>query len=622
MRSLRFLTRAVPLLALTGLSAVAAPKRPAVDREAMREAIAAGASEDDYASSSSYAHFLEAELRHLAGDSRGAVDALRLALATDDGNPYLLTRLAKEYAHLGELRQAERELRKVVARAPRYYPARVLLGRVLLEAGKHSRARMHLRRAIALRPYEPEAYLVLTQLYLERRQPDEAVRVVELLALALPGDASGFRRLGLALADRGDAVRAEKLLTRAVERDPGDPEVWTTLARLYEASGRAAEAEAALARALERDPGNREVLLAAGRLALGRGAVPEARAYFERLLALAEDPELAVKVAFAFLAAREPSAAADVLDAARKEGSGEPRMAWYAGLVHERLRRFAEAAAAYADVPESSELFAAARARRAGCLSQVGEHDRALALFREARQERPEDTELLIQHARAMERAGAVAEAEAALKEALARQPSSELYEALAATWQRRGRAEEAVALLRDAVKRNPHDVALLYALGAAHARQGDEARAIAQMRALLAKDPDHAAAMNFIGYLLARQGRALDEAERLVLRALELYPDTGAFLDSLGWVYFRRGELQRAVTTLERAAALAPEEPVILEHLGDAYRATARADEAARVWRRALEALALDPEAAEPAEQPRLLERKLKELSMDASGR
>jgi Flp pilus assembly protein TadD len=141
-------------------------------------------------------------------------------------------------------------------------------------------------------------------------------------------------------------------------------------------------------------------------------------------------------------------------------------------------------------------------------------------------------------------------------------------------------------------------------------------------MRAVLEADPDHAAAMNFIGYLLARQGRELHEAERLVQRALELHPDTGAFLDSLGWVYFRRGELQRAVTTLERAAALAPEEPVILDHLGDAYRATSRHEEARRVWRRALEALALEPEAAEPVEQPRLLERKLKELPTDAAGR
>ncbi len=75
------------------------------------------------------------------------------------------------------------------------------------------------------------------------------------------------------------------------------------------------------------------------------------------------------------------------------------------------------------------------------------------------------------------------------------------------------------------------------------------------------------------MGYLLAQRRKDLAEAERLVLRALELRPDTGAFLDSLGWVYFQRGEYQRAVEALERASLLEPDEPVILEHLGDAYQ-------------------------------------------------
>jgi tetratricopeptide (TPR) repeat protein len=601
---------------------VAAPTRPAVDREAMREAINAGRGEDDFASPAAYAHFLQARLRHHAGDHRGAVEALRLALATDDANPFLLTRLAEEYARLGEVAQAERELRRVVERFPNDYPARVLLGRVLLEAGKPERARTHLRRALTLQPREPEAYLVLTQLHLEAGELDEAVRVVEALATAVPGEVTGYRRLGLALAERGEASRAELLLTRAAEQGPSDLEVWATLARLYESSGRTAEAEAALSRALERDPDNREVLLAAGRVALKRGSLTSARAYFDRLLSLSEDPELTVKVAFALLAAREPAAATEVLDAARKGKGAEPRLAWYAGLVHERLRRFPEAAAAYAEVPEDSQLFPDARVRQAGCLSQAGEHARALALYRVALQAQPEDVNLQVLHARALERSGAPAKAEALLKAALVRKPSPELYEALAATYQRQGRAAQAVTLLREAVARRPRDVALLYALGAAYERQGDVERAVTQMRAVLAADRDNAAAMNFIGYVLAQQGRQLEEAERLVLRALELHPDTGAFLDSLGWVYFQRGEFQRAVLVLEKAAALAPEEPVILEHLGDAYRATSRPQDAAGVWRRALEALALDPEAADPPEQPRVLERKLKELPTDAAGR
>ncbi len=588
----------------------------------MREAISASAREEDFASPTSYAHFLQARLLHHSGNHRGAVDELRLALASDDGNPHLLTRLAEEYARLGDLKRAERELRQVVERFPKYYPARLLMGRVLLEGGKSARARLQLRRAIQLRPREPEPYLVLAQLHLEARAPELAVKVVEELAGALPGEASGYRRLGLALAERGDAARAEPLLARASERDPGDMEVWLALARLREQAGRLAEAEEALSRALMRDPDNQAVLMGAGQLALRQGSAVRARAYFDRLLALSGEPELTVKVAFAYLSANESTAAAEVLDAARKGRDVAPRISYYAGLVHERMRRFQEAAAAYAEVPVASDVFAEARRRRANCLSLVGDHAGALALLRAALTEEPSDVEARALQARVLERSGAPERAVATLEEALARGGNPGLYEALADTHQRQGRPAQAVALLRDAVARHPKEASLRYALASALQGQGDVEGALSWMRSVLERDPDHAAALNFIGYLLAERGRNLDEAERLVRRALELRPDTGSFLDSLGWILFQRGDYPRAVEVLEKAAALEPEEPVILEHLGDAYHRLSRPEEAARAWRGALEVLARSPEAADPPDQRALIERKLKKLSTGAADR
>lgn len=624
---LPLLTRASVLclaLATGGASAAPSRKAPAahVDREAMREAMDSAAHDDPAASSASYAHYLQSRLLHLEGNHRGAVDELRLALATDDGNPQLLTQLGEEYARLGDLVRAERELRRAVEKSPAYHPAHVLLGRVLMESGHLARARQHLRRAVALRPRDPEAYLVLSQLHLDAKAPDEAVKVVEALAHALPGEASGYRRLGLALAERGDTARAERLLTKAAERDPGDVEVWSTLARLHEEAGRAKEAEDALAHALEADPDSREVLLSAGRAALKGGSVTRARAYFDRLLSLSSSPELAVRVAFSYLSAHQSAAAEAVLDAARKDSPGEPRLAYYAGLVAERMRRFSTAATAFGEVPPDAEVFPDARVRRARCLSLSGDHARALVLYRAAVKETPADLELRIAHARALERSGSPSKGEAVLREALGGEGAAMAYDALAGLLERQGHAKEALALLRDAVARSPKDQDLLFSLGAALERQGDVTGALARMRTVLLVAPDHAAAMNFIGYLLAQHGRDLDEAERLVRRALALRPDNAAFVDSLGWVYFQRGEARKAVELLERAVDLAPDEPAILEHLGDAYLKAARATDASVSWKRALEVLTLEPEAAEPAGQRTALERKLKALPSPAAGR
>lgn len=612
------------LLALVGLGAVAAPasRRPPVDRQAMREAISAAASDDGIASPASYANSLRAKLLSLRGQHREAVDALRLALATDENNPHLLTRLGEEYARLGELTKAERELRRVVKVHPRHYAGRLMLGRVLMEAGKPARARVHLRRAIQLEPREPEAYLVLAQLHLDGRANARAVKVVEELAVALPGEASGYRRLGLALAERGDSARAGHLLERAIEKDPGDVESLTVLARLHEKAGHLSEAEEALARTLERDPDNTSVLLSAGRLALRLGSPVRARAYFDRLLAISGEPELTVRVALAFLSARDTTSTLEVLDAAREGRAASPRVSYYAGLVHERLRHFDAASTAYAEVPPSSELFPEARTRRAICLSQAGRHEAALVLLGEALAERRDDTELWVHRARAQERAGAPERAVATLKEALERKPAPELHEALASTLRRQDRSAEAVALLRDAISRQPREPALRYVLATVLLGQGDEDGALTWMRGVLELDPEHAAAMNFIGYLLAQRGRDLAEAERLVRRALRLRPDTGSFLDSLGWIHYQRGDYPRALQSLERAAELEPEEPVILEHLGDAYQRVSRPGDAAGAWRRALEVLALHPEAADPPDQRALIERKLKLLSTGASDR
>src|SRR5580700_111295 len=152
----------------------ASSRRPPVDEAAMQEAILSGHEAEDFASSASYAHYLRSRIAHDAGEHKVAIDELRLALVTDEANPFLVTELAEEYARLSELDRAERELRRVIEHTPTYQRAQLLMGRILLESQKFTRARFHLRKAIGLRPRDPDAYLVLTQLELELNRPEEA----------------------------------------------------------------------------------------------------------------------------------------------------------------------------------------------------------------------------------------------------------------------------------------------------------------------------------------------------------------------------------------------------------------------------------------------------------------
>lgn len=100
-----------------------------------------------------------------------------------------------------------------------------------------------------------------------------------------------------------------------------------------------------------------------------------------------------------------------------------------------------------------------------------------------------------------------------------------------------------------------------------------DVERAETYLRKAIASSPDEVPdAYNALGYLYAEQGIKLDEAAVLVQRALQTLPTSGAYLDSLGLIYFKQGKIDAAIATLEKALRYMPETPEILLHLGDAY--------------------------------------------------
>jgi tetratricopeptide (TPR) repeat protein len=88
---------------------------------------------------------------------------------------------------------------------------------------------------------------------------------------------------------------------------------------------------------------------------------------------------------------------------------------------------------------------------------------------------------------------------------------------------------------------------------------------------------------------MYAERGINLDEALTLIQKALELDPDNGYFIDSLGWVYYQQGRYADALRELERAAERAKDDPEIFDHLGDAYLKNGKVEEAIAAWERAL---------------------------------
>ena len=143
---------------------------------------------------------------------------------------------------------------------------------------------------------------------------------------------------------------------------------------------------------------------------------------------------------------------------------------------------------------------------------------------------------------------------------------------------------------------------------GATFEREKHFAEAEEQFQKVLASDPENAAALNYLGYMLADQNVKLEEAFGYIKRAVDLDPTNGAYLDSLGWAYFRLGKYELAEDNLLKASQKINTDPTVHDHLGDLYQKTGRLKLAATNWERALtewnRTLAAD---VDPADQARV---------------
>jgi tetratricopeptide (TPR) repeat protein len=103
--------------------------------------------------------------------------------------------------------------------------------------------------------------------------------------------------------------------------------------------------------------------------------------------------------------------------------------------------------------------------------------------------------------------------------------------------------------------------------------------------RQALDLDKDNAMTLNYLGYMLADKGVRLPEALKLIRKAVDIEPQNGAYLDSLGWVYFKLGEYELAEDNLRQAVERDQTDPTVHEHLGDLYEKTNRIRLAAAQW-------------------------------------
>jgi tetratricopeptide (TPR) repeat protein len=351
-----------------------------------------------------------------------------------------------------------------------------------------------------------------------------------------------------------DFATAHKLADRVLANEPASGDARAQLARVLTAEGDTVAAIAISQEAAALDPETQRFAYADTLLRLDR--MDEARQELESLRADAsarEEADLRLgKLAYQM---------GDMTEAGRRFGSliSSPAVAgeafFYLSSIAEREGRTDLALEGYTKLAEAGAGLVV-RGRAARLMMKANDRDGAFRFLDEyAAKERSEALDVEFAKAALLDDAG---------------------------------KASEAIALLQLALERYPAHPGVRYQIALIQEKAGLARESVRNFESLIKERPEDASLLNALGYSLADRNQKLPRAEQLIRKALDASPDNPAFLDSLGWVRFRRGDVPGALPHLERAYRIFPD-PEIASHWGELLWVSGKQAEARALWARSL---------------------------------
>ena len=508
------------------------------------------------------AHFIEGMAYEENGEMDKALEAYRNVLNVDPGQSELASRVAVLLIRQEDFPQAIDTLKDAIKANPNDAgPYRQLAFIYAKYLKKTEQAVDYANRAIALNPRDIEAYQRLCEIELAAGEPRKALEALDRATKVHSNDASFWTQLGklyAAILFKPDSQpkpeelgRINEIFKKAAEHAHDDPAVLKDVADYYASSQQLKEAIPLYLRVLELQPDDanaREKLATGFILTNQRGKAVE---MLEQIIK--QHPEK-----------YQPyDLLAQVLD-------DEARSLQRAKRLDEAKAKFAKVAANYEQSVLINPNHAGTYLRLAELLlGPLKDAKRAVKSLEDARRRFPGAPEIVYYLALAQREAKQSQQAVATFEEALHEAELDQDNETVNAKFY------------------------FNYGITAEQAGLYDKAADL--LRKSIALDPANAAdAYNYLGYMWADHNIHLDEAEEMIKRALQIEPDNGSYLDSLGWVEFRKGRFDQALADLLRAVKnMEHEDAVVFEHIGDIYLKLNRVPQALEAWQKAMK---LDP--------------------------
>jgi Flp pilus assembly protein TadD len=580
-----------------------------------------------------------------------AIDAYKKAYALDPKSPVIGERLAEMYWKAQRIRDAVNEAQEILKRDPSDVQSRRLLGRIYLRSlgdlsgtnGGQSemvaRAIEQYREIYRLDPSDSESALWLARLYRLHNDHDKAQAVLQRMLKEDPENESAIEQLTQLLLDEGKSAEAVALLEGMNTRSPSAT-LLDLLGDAYTQTHDLAKAEQAYRKAVDLDPAELSHQRGLGQTLLSEEKFTDALAVYQKLADLMpDDSDVYLRIAQIYRELRDLDKAEENLVKARQYAPGSLEVMYNEAMLYQAQGRNEDAirvlSDAVAGIKGQSAVLPSRRRSLAILYQQLGqlyrdsqnyqaaiytygelahlgdEEDRrarmlimdtyraakdlpkALLAGKEAVAKYPTDPAIRTSNALLLGENGQTEEAVKALRAQLTKTGADrDTYLNIAQVYERGRRYKEAEesAHTAEALPGQPRDNEMVwFLLGAIYERQKFFDKAEEEFKKVLEVNPKNAPVLNYYGYMLADRGMRLDEAEALVQRALVEEPYSGAYLDSLGWVYFKENKLADAEATLRKAVEREAHDATIHSHLGDIYAKSGRQDLAAMEWEKSL---------------------------------
>ena len=581
-----------------------------------------------------------------------AIDEYRLAMEADPSSEFLTSGLAELYVKTGRIRDAVLEAQDIIKRDPNNLEAHKLLGRIYLRSlgdmpggsGSDNVLKLAIEqyeRIVKIEPNNVDDHLLLGRLYRLNNDLQKAENELKTAVQLDPNSEEAITTLALLYSEEGDTAHALQVLS-SVPATGRSAKLYSALGTTYEQRKDYKNAIEAYKKAIQLDRDNLDAIRGLAENLLNDGQMDAALDQYKIIAdANPEDPQTYLRIAEIYRKQEKYDLALESLKKAETMVPDSMEVPYNLALVYQAQGRSDEAAKILQDLLKKTEkpdnnYSQSDRSNRAVFIERLGRiyrdqsnYSAAVETFRKMLTLGDESAESGYQEIIDTYReAKQWPQATAAAKEAVQKLPNNrDLRMVLDAQLADTGDADKALADVRSLLKGTAEDRPVYVALaqmntrlkrwadaeaalnkaeqlstkpedkqyaaflrGSTYERQKKYDEAEAEFRKVLAAEPQSAVTLNYLGYMNADRGVRLEESLNYIKQAVSLEPGNGAYLDSLGWAYFRLGKYDLAEENLNKASQHMGSDPSVQEHLGDLYQKTGRLKLAAAHWERALE--------------------------------